>query len=69
MTVKSINNLKSLKCHIFVTKHYLFLVILTSVDEQSEDEKIFMEEKLVKILKLLGLITNIEDYQKIYNHA
>ena len=64
MTVKSINNLKSLKCH-----NYLFLVILTSVDEQSEDEKIFMEEKLVKILKLLGLITNIEDYQKIYNHA
>ena len=39
------------------------------MDEQSEDEKIFMEEKLVKILKLLGLITNIEDYQKIYNYA
>ena len=29
----------------------------------------FNEEESIKILKILGLITNIEDYQKIYNHA
>ena len=29
----------------------------------------FNEEDSIKILKILGLITNIEDYQKIYNHA
>ena len=39
------------------------------MDEQSEHEKIFIEEELVKISKLLDLTPNIEDYQKIYNHA
>ena len=34
-----------------------------------EDEQIFMEEESIKILKIFGLITNIEKYQKIYNHA
>ena len=28
-----------------------------------------MEEESIKILKILSLITNIEKYQKIYNHA
>ena len=28
-----------------------------------------MEEESIDILKILGLITNIEEYQKIYNHA
>ena len=27
------------------------------------------EEGSIKILKVLGLITNIDEYQKIYNHA
>ena len=30
--------------------------------------KIFKEEESIEILKILGLITNIEEYQKIYNH-
>ena len=34
-----------------------------------EDEQIFMEEESIKILQILGLITNIEEYQKIYNRA
>ena len=34
-----------------------------------EDEQIFMEEESIKILKIHGLITNIEQYQKICNHA
>ena len=31
----------------------------------SEDEKIIKEEKSVEILKILDLINNMEDYQKI----
>ena len=29
----------------------------------------FNEEESITILKILGLIANIEEYQKIYNHA
>ena len=29
----------------------------------------FKEEESISILKNLGLIKNIEEYQKIYNHA
>ena len=32
-------------------------------------EKIFQEEESIEVLKILGLINNIEEYQKIYNHA
>ena len=31
--------------------------------------KIFEEEESIKILKILDLSTNIEEYQKIYKHA
>ena len=31
----------------------------------SEDEKIFKEEESIEILKILGLINNIEKYQNI----
>ena len=31
----------------------------------NEDEKIFKEEELIEILKMLGSITNIKEYQKI----
>ena len=34
-----------------------------------EYEKVFKEEKSIEILKILGLINNIEEYQKIYNHV
>ena len=33
-----------------------------------EYEKIF-EEEYIETLKILGLINNTEEYQKIYNHA
>ena len=33
-----------------------------------EYKKIFKEEESIEILKILGLINNIEEYQKIYNH-
>ena len=32
---------------------------------KSEDEKIFKQEESIEILKVLGLINNIEEYQKI----
>ena len=31
--------------------------------------KIFKEEESIEILKVLGLINDIEEYQRIYNHA
>ena len=34
-----------------------------------EYEKIFKEEESIEILRILGLINNIEEYQKIYNHV
>ena len=34
-----------------------------------EYKKIFKEEQTIEILKILGLINNIEEYQKTYNHA
>ena len=33
-----------------------------------ECNKVFKEEESIEILKI-GLITNIEEYQKIYNHV
>ena len=35
----------------------------------SEAGQIFMAEKSVKISKIPGLITDTEEYQKIYNYA
>ena len=31
-------------------------------------KKKIKEEESIKILKILGLITNIEEFQKMYNH-
>ena len=33
----------------------------------SKNEKIFKEEESIEISKILGLIANIEEYQRIYN--
>ena len=32
-------------------------------------KKTFKEEESIEILKILGLINNIEEFQKIYNYA
>ena len=34
-----------------------------------EYEKIFKEEKSIELLKILGLINNIKEYQNMYKHA
>ena len=52
----------------FILKKTLSLSIVDSKCGH-EYEKIFKEEELIEILKILGLINNIEEYQKICNHA
>ena len=32
-------------------------------------KKLFKKEQSVEILKILGLINSIEEYQEIYNHV
>ena len=44
------------------------LYMLFTVSVVMNMKKIFKEEKSVEIAKILGLIDNIEEYQKIYNH-
>ena len=57
----NIKNLKILKYHIFSKK----LAIITIGSKcGSKDEKIYKEEEAIKILKILGLINNKEQYQE-----
>ena len=46
-------------------------LVLSSICNKcgNEDEKIYMEEESIEILKILRLINNIEEHQKIYNHV
>ena len=53
----NIKNLQTLKYHVFSTKN-----VISSY--YHEDEKIFKEEESIEILKSLGLIIQIEKYQK-----
>ena len=62
MTIKnltSIENLKILKYHIF------FINILSIISDTcgSKNWKMFKEEEPIEILKILGLIKNMEEYQ------
>ena len=50
-------NLNKLKCVVIIVSH------------EYEYEKMFKKEESIEILKVLGLIDNIEEYPKIYNHA
>ena len=67
MFAVNIENLKELKYDTFLKKHWLFL--LFTVNVVMNTKKIFKEEDSFEILKIFGLITNIEEYQKIYNHV
>ena len=58
-------NFKKLK-YIFLKKTSSFLLFMVNVVMNMK--KIF-EEESIEILKILGLINNTEEYQKIYNHA
>ena len=62
----NIENLETLKYHIFFKKHQIFL--LFTVNMVMNIKKTFKEEESMEILRILSLITNIEDYRKLYNH-
>ena len=49
---------------LYLLEKILVLSIICSKCK-SEDEKIFKQEESIEILKVLGLINNIEEYQKI----
>ena len=66
MFAMNIENLKTLKYHIFLKKQ-IFLLFTVSV--AMNIKKIFKKEDSFEILKVLGLITIIEKYQKLYNHV
>ena len=53
---------------LYILKRALSLSVVYSKCGQ-EYEKIFKEEESIEILNILGLITNIEEYLKIYNHV
>ena len=54
-------------CLSYISKKTLDLSIVYS-NCGHEYQKIFKEE-LIEILKMLGLIANIEEYQKLYKHV
>ena len=56
---------KNLKISNIFKKHQVFLLFAVNV---AMNIKIFKEQESIEILRLLGLITDREEYQKIYNH-
>ena len=63
LLVVNTQNLKILKYHIF-TKSIIILSVISS-KSGNEAEKIKTFEESIKILNILSLINNIEQYHKI----
>ena len=63
---KNIEKIKKL-IYIFIFKKFSLSIVYRNCGH--EYEKIFEKEKLVEILKIRGLIDNIEECQKIFNHV
>ena len=59
---------KARKTKMYIFKKALSLFIVYSKCGH-ECEKIFKEEGSIQTLKILGLINNIEEHEKIYNHC
>ena len=59
---------KSKKTKLYIFKK-AFSLSIVYIKCGYEYEKIFKEEESIEILKVLALINNIKDYQKIYNHV
>ena len=53
---------------LYIFKRTLSLYVVCS-KYGHEYEKIFKVEELIVIFKILDLLNNIEEYQKIYNHV
>ena len=60
--VESIENLKNLKTLYLLEKTLVLSIIFNKC--KIEDEKMFKEKESIEILKILGLIHNIEEYEK-----
>ena len=67
MSVIHKQNLKKLKCYIFKKKILNLCIVYSKCSHK--DEKIFKEEESIEILKILALISNLHEYQKMYNHV
>ena len=67
MFAKNIENLKALKYNRFFKKTLRLSIVCSRWGH--EYEKISKEDESTEILKIIGLIINIEEYQKIYNHV
>ena len=63
----NLENLKTLKHYIIFEKKIGRSIVCNKCGY--EYKKIFKEKESIEILKILGLNTNVEEYQKIYNHV
>ena len=61
--VVNIENLKRLKYHTSLEKASVLSIICSKCKDK--DEEIFKKEESIEMLKILGLIINMEQYQII----
>ena len=67
MFAVNIENLKTLKYHIFKKKALSLSIVYSKC--RHEYEKIFKEKELIEMLKIISLINKIEEHNKIHNHV
>ena len=60
-------NVKTLKCHKFKNKTLRLYIVCSKCGQ--DYRKIFKEQEGSEVLTIIGLINNIEGYQKIYNYV
>ena len=58
-----------IKHHILYHISYIFKETLNLSIVYSKCVLLFKEEQSIEILKILGAINNIDEYQKIYDHV
>ena len=63
----NIENLKKLKHYAFKKKTLSLSIVYSKCGHKYK--KIFKGKDTIEILKILGLIINIEEYEKLYNHV
>ena len=59
--------MKSLKYYTSLKKTVVLFIICIKC--KNKNEKILKKEESIEILKILGLINIVEEYQKMHNHA
>ena len=63
----TIENLKNLIYHIFLKKTLSLSIVYSKFSH--EYEQIFKDEEWIEVLKILALINNIEEHNRIYNNV